>query len=169
MKKLFFFYVLVIVTFTTYSQNLTLSEKAEDVGKNAMPILKQLDHISDKEFIHSFITIEKLKEFVSKKLDSTNNEVTQQVQQMDIEKYRKKVVDELDELKEKGKEYGIIWNAIEYVDFSYNDQTSGPIKGLTGKLLFKHKEIVYRSKLEAIVIDEKYALIILRNIQKEEK
>ena len=152
------------VTITTYAQNYTQIETPEGIGKYAFSILKKVDHISDKEFINSFITIEEIKAYVNKMPDSTSSRIKEQMDEMSLASYEKKVLDELEELRISAKQKAIDLTTIEYIDFSFKKRVRDGITGIRGKLVFQYKEKKFTIKVASFLIDNKYVPLIIRRL-----
>ena len=166
-KNIFIFVFLLTTSLVVHAQEVNRSENPDDVGTYAFSVLKQLHKTARTDFKTHFISLDEIKEYVSKLSDSTDSEVKEDVMKMPLDEYDKKVMGEYDELIEKGKEFAIDWNAIEFADFKYRERSESSVKGLTGSVYFKYNESVYQSRIEAILIDGKYSVLIVRGLRKD--
>lgn len=168
MQKLtFFFIILLTTTFSVHAQIDKRADTTEDLGMYAFKILKKFENTSDKVFINDLLTIQELKSYVKKASDTVQSGIKEEIEEISIEKYHKKVTKEYTSLKEKAKNYTIVWNAIEYVDFTYKEEKEGIFTGISGKLIFKHNGINYSVKVEAFLINDKYIPFIIRQLSKK--
>ncbi|MFK7747021.1 MAG: hypothetical protein AB8B65_01390 [Kordia sp.] len=167
MKKLTFLLVVFFTaTFSVHSQNSKSVETADEVGTYAFNIIKNLDKTSDKDFIASFISIEKLKELVSKQANADGSDIKEMITSFTKEAYEEKVIGALTELKKDAEQYNIVWSDIEFSEFSYEEENEDGFKGIRGDLIFTYKDQKYKVTTSAFFIDNKYAPLIVRRLRK---
>ena len=169
-KSSFFLIALFIAVFSGYSQNSKSAATADEVGKYAFNILKKLDKTSEEEFVNSLLTIEEVKVYVEKVSDTAAaNRLKKEIKNMDPADYYKKVSEVYHDLKEKGKEYKIVWKDIIYSNFTYELREKRGLKGLEGVLVFTYKETEYKVKTDALQDGDAYLPIIVRKLFKKDE
>ncbi|WP_298514798.1 hypothetical protein [uncultured Kordia sp.] len=169
MKKITFLLVVFLTaTFSVYSQDSKGVTNPDDVGKRALDILKKFENTSEIEFRNSMMTIEEVKEFVNKQEDSAMGRMKEDINKMDIAEYQKRVAKVYNDLKEKTKEFNIVWKDIEYVDFTYEVRNKRGLKGVEGEVFFKYKETEYKVKTDAVKNGDVYMPVIVRSLRKKD-
>lgn len=165
MKKLsLLLIVLLITSFSGYSQNSKAVATTDEVGKYTFNVLKNLDNTSEKEFVNSLFTIDELKEFVNKHTDSLQD-IKQQINSMEDGEYYKRVSEVYNEMKGSAKQFNIVLKDITYSDFTFEERTDEGLKGIRGKVTFKYKETEYQVRVAALEVDNKYIPVIIRKIR----
>ncbi|WP_298514800.1 hypothetical protein [uncultured Kordia sp.] len=168
MKKIaFLFIIFLTTTFSAYCQDTKSDFNANELGKEAFNILKELDKSSEKDFINKLYSLQEIKAFINKKLDTVPSEIRENINQMTTEEYHKKVIDEFNDLKKVGKQYSIDWNSIEYSDFTYEKREESGLKGLRGELVFKSQNEAYIVDVEAILVEDIYEIMIVTILVKK--
>ncbi|MGH1385228.1 hypothetical protein [Kordia sp.] len=168
MKKMsFLLIVFFTVTLSVHSQDFSNITSLEKMGKYAFNILKNLDKTSEKEFKNSFLSLAKIKMYVNIKQDYTKNETRDDINKIATETFNQKIIEEYTSLKEKGKEFNIEWNAIEYLDYTYSQKTKDGFTVVRGKLIFKHKENKYQVIASAFFVDNVYKPLIIRRLREK--
>lgn len=163
-KSSFLLITLFIVTFSGYSQNSKNVATADEVGKYAFNVLKNLENTSKEQFKNNLLTIEELKEYVNKHSDSLE-EFKEEMNKTDNASYQERVFKVYNEFKEKKKEFKIVWKDIEYSNFTYDEREEVGLKGIRAKLFFKYKENEYVVRIAAIHIKNAYYPLIIRRLR----
>lgn len=163
----FLLIVFFTVTLSVHSQDFSNITSLEKMGKYAFNILKNLDKTSEKEFKNSFLSLAKIKMYVNIKQDYTKNETRDDINKIATETFNQKIIEEYTSLKEKGKEFNIEWNAIEYLDYTYSQKTKDGFTVVRGKLIFKHKENKYQVIASAFFVDNVYKPLIIRRLREK--
>ena len=170
MKNISFLLVVFFIsTFSSYSQDAKSVPSADEVGKYTFNVLKNFENTSEEEFVNSLMTIEEIKKFAEKVTDTTAaNRLKKEASEMDPASYYKRVAEVYHDLKEKGKQYNIVWKDIKYSDFTYELREKRGIKGIEGVLVFTYKEAEYKVKTDALQDGSSYIPIIIRKLFKKD-
>lgn len=160
--------VFFTITFSAHSQDFSNITSLEKMGKYAFNILKNLDKTSEKEFKNSLLSLAKIKMHVNKKQNYAKNETRDDINKIATETYNQKINEEYIALKEKGKEFNIEWNVIEYLDYTHSQKTKDGFTVVRGKLIFKHKENKYQVIASAFFVDNVYKPLIIRKLREKD-
>jgi len=170
MKKIsFLFIAFLTISFSGFSQNSEPIKNADGVGKYTLNLLKNFENTSEEEFVNSLMTTEDIIKFAEKVADTAvGNNLKKEITKMGATKYYNRVAEVYHDLKEKGKEYGIVWKDIAYVDFTYELRDKKGIKGIEGALVFSCKGTKYKVKTDALYDGDAYLPIIVRKLYKKD-
>ena len=167
MKKLQFIFSIILATALLIScQNPKHFSKAEDLGKYTFDFLKKLENVSKEQFLNNLLTLKEFKEFANKKDDSMQDIVKESIERLDKKTYKAGLLRQYTLLKEKGKQYNIVWNDISYVDFTYEQRTDDVMTGIRGNLIFKHKDTEYKVLTSALQDGDIYVPVIINRLSK---
>ena len=141
-----------IFTISSCSSKITVPE---EIGTVMFNILTELQSIDKEEYFSYLATVEtfnKLGENVcddefKETLKSATSEVIQ-------EEYGR----ELNELKEAGIKNNITWSDIEFLDYIYETEDIACIRGISGKVYFKHKGKTYTVNVDSFYSEDRYHL-----------
>lgn len=167
MKKLYcIFALLITATLFIACQNAKGVTKADDMGKFAFEILKKLDHTSKDDYLKIILTIEEIKEFGENNADKIGERGKKQIDNLTAEDYNARMEGDFMRVKEEAEKYGIVWNEIEYSDYTYETKEEDNMIGTRGNLLFKYNDTTYSIRVAALLIDDIYTLIRLDRLNK---
>ncbi len=168
MKKLYYIFALLITsTLFIACQNSKGVAKAEDMGKYVFDVLKKMDNTSKDDYIQTIFTIEEVKEFGKNNADIINERGRKQIADLTAEKYNERMEIDYNSIKKAAENYGIVWNAIEYSDYTYEDKEEDNVKGTKGEVLFKHNDVTYSVNVSALIVADSYRLIRLSRLVKK--
>ncbi|QHI34765.1 hypothetical protein IMCC3317_01090 [Kordia antarctica] len=167
MKKTYYIFILVITsTLFIACQNAKGVEKVEDMGKYAFDILKKFDKTSNEDYLKTIFTIEEIKEFGKNNAEKIGEKATKQIASLTAEDYNGRMEGDLTKIKKEAEKYGIVWNAIEYSDYTYETKEEDNMNGTQGKIVFKHNDTTYTVNVSALLIDDIYTIIRLNRLRK---
>ncbi|AXG70937.1 hypothetical protein KORDIASMS9_03192 [Kordia sp. SMS9] len=163
-KTLFLFILSLTISFSAFAQINKKVDMPEALGMYAFKLLQNFENTSDKEFIYSLLTLEELKAYTTKHVDAEESYTKREINRLTTEEYHAKITKEYTELQENAKTFKIKWSAIEFVDFTYEEKAEDGFTGIQGKLFFKHNNVTYRTKVDAFLMEDKYAPLIVRSL-----
>ena len=165
MKKLqFIFCTIIATTFFISCQNPKHISKAEDVGKYVFDFLKNFENTSKEDYLNSLLTLKEFKEFAQKSGSSMQDVVKQSIERLNKKTYDAGLLRQYTLLKEKAKQYNIVWSAIEYKDFSYQERTDDGMTGIRGDLIFKHNDTEYKVLTSALFAENAYIPVVINRL-----
>lgn len=168
MKKIMTLFVLSIVLTSFVACVSTKVVKEPDaLGTYAFRMLKDLQGMSEQDFINKLLTIETLREAVKKEGNEMNEKVKNEISRMSKEDYNARIIRDYKEIKEKGTEYNIVWNKIKYIDYTYKARVKNGVKESDGTLSFSHNSDTYTVSISAMNLGDGYAIIELERLRKK--
>ncbi|MBC8756145.1 hypothetical protein H2O64_15825 [Kordia sp. YSTF-M3] len=168
MKKLYYIFALVITsTLFIACQNSKGVAKAEDMGKYVFDVLKKMDNTSKDDYIKTIFTFEEVKEFGENNADKISERGRKEIANLEADKYNGRMESDYNRIKEAAEKNSIVWNAIEYSDYMYEDKEEDNVKGTKGEVLFKHNDVTYSVNVSSLIVDDKYRLIRLSRLAKK--
>ncbi len=169
MKKLSYLFVLLMTsTFFISCQQTQELKEPDTVGKYAFDLLKKIPDISKQAYMDRLLTIEQLRDFA--KNDSEISEKTKnRMTKVSKEDFNAGMERNYNKIKKKAIEYGIVWNAIEYMDYTYKTEERNGIKGITGDMYFKYKNETYTIEVNAMNLTNEFAIVEIESLRKVEK
>lgn len=166
MKKLQYIFILLMTsTFFIACQNSRGVEKAEDMGKYTFDILKKMDNVSKDDYLKAVFTIEEIKEFGKTHAEKIGVKNTKEIANLTTEEYNGRMERDFNRIKEAEKKYSIVWNNIEYSDYTFETREENNMNGTRGNILFKHNDLNYSMRVSALNIDGTYTLIRLAGLK----
>lgn len=120
----------------------------EEVGRHAFEVLQNAPNLSEDELLGSFISIPQLTQIVSQ----NNPDLLERVQRLTPELRAKRLLKEIDRIREKDAESGILWEDARYMDLIYEveEKDNEGLPSCIGDLYFKHDDTVFRTKIIAL-------------------
>lgn len=170
MKKLISLFVLYSTTTLFMACGSTSTIKEPDaIGTYAFKILKDIQTTSKEEFINKLLTIEALHEAIKKDENGFSERMKNEITRMTKEDYNSRIANDYNQIKEKAIEYGIVWNKIKYIDYTYKLKERNGDKSTDGELYFSHNSQTYTVSVSTINIGEGYSIIELERLKKNTK
>jgi hypothetical protein len=167
MKKLYYIFALLITsTLFIACQNSKGVAKAEDMGTYVFDVLKKMDNTSKDAYIQTIFTFEEVKEFGENNADLISERGRKEIANLDADKYNDRMERDYNRIKEEAEKFSIVWNAIEYSDYTYEDKEEDNVKGTKGQVLFKHNDVTYSVNVSALIVADSYRLIRLSRLAK---
>lgn len=143
-------------------------KEPEQIGKQVFEILRTLSTKSKADYVRNFLSIEEIRELGKNEKvvaeEKTRNEMTSMLK----EDWVGRIEGYYNDIKEKGGEYGINWQDIEYLDFVYEIETDDGIKACNGSLYFKYKDKPYKIMVSSIYNGTEYKLVNFRSLYEQD-
>lgn len=168
MKKLQFVFILCVSTtlFIACGSQKTITEP-NAVGTYAFKILKDFQKVSEQDFLEKLLTYEALQEAVNKEENAIGDRAKNEFKRMTKEDYTSRITRDYTEIKAKATAFGIVWNQIEYVNYTSEEKTRDGITGSDGKLYFNHNGEKYTVTISAMNLGNGYSIIELERLRKD--
>lgn len=140
MKKYFLLSVIIIGILFSCSNTNTKIKDPENIGKKVFKLLKEINKTTKVDYLNEFIKpLEILEIYEGEDIDSIRKIVKQDPEinflswEKELEnkienikrKRNKQIKDDFNELKDDAGELGIVWDKIEYLDYTYEIITEG--------------------------------------------
>jgi len=168
MKKITAIFVLYIATtLLIYCGSSSAIQEPNAVGTYAFKILKDFKNVSEQAFLNKLLTYESLQETINKEGNTIADRTKNEFKRMTKEDYNSRITRDYDEIKAKAEEFGIVWNQIEYVNYTSKEKTRDGIKGSDGKLYFSHNGEKYTVTISAMDFGNGYSIIELERLRKD--
>jgi hypothetical protein len=165
MKKIYCIFPLLITSMLFIAcQNARGVKKAEDMGKYAFDVLKKFDNTSKKEYLKTIFTFEEVKEFGKTHADEIGEKGLKEIASLTAEDYNGRMERDFNSIKEKTEKHSIVWNDIEYSEYTYEAKKEDNIQGTRGEIVFKHNDNTYSVRVSALLVDDTYTLIRLSRL-----
>lgn len=160
-------FALLLLFITSCGHSPGVSEP-EDVGEQVTDILSDLDDMSEEEFGECFMSLEDIRELGEDDDVIKDKDMRNRLTKMTKEDRNKGIERAYERLKEKGKEFKIVWDEIEMDDFSYEVESEKGMKVCEGNLMIKQGGKKYRIRTVSLFDGSDYNLIEMRGPYKED-
>ena len=168
MKKINFKIVLVAMVFAFTACSTNNIKEPEQIGKQVFEILKSLSTKSKADYVSNFLSIEEVRELGKNEKVVTEEKTRNELTSMLKGQWVGRIEGYYNDIKEKGGEYGINWQEIEYLDFVYEIETDDGVKGCKGSLYFKYNDKPYKIKVTSIFNGKEYKLVKIRRLYEQD-
>ena len=158
-KKFVFLIIISVLLFTSCGSNKI--NTPELLGKQAFGVLQNLNTKTVADYESGFLSIEELRELGNNDQIVTTEKLRNEMTSMPKEKWTSRIEQDYKDIREKGAEYGINWQTIEYLDFIYEMPSNFGIKICQGKLYFKSADKSYLLRVTAYFDGLQYRLVDL--------
>ncbi|MFK7747023.1 MAG: hypothetical protein AB8B65_01400 [Kordia sp.] len=132
---------------------------ADDMGRYAFDILKNLDNVTKYKYVETLFTVDEIKAFGKRNAETLDPKAKKDIDKIEKAEYNERMEKDYFRLKERAKKNNITWNAIEYGDYKFKERDEDGIKGARGKLTFKHGDKTYFVKVTSVHLDGVHRLI----------
>ena len=164
MKKFIFILALVSCNNLNFDAKTTELSK-EEVGKYAYNILKNINNMSEEEFVTNFISKNEILDLgVKIKVDE---DIINRIEQTTEDKWKQRAVKKMKRIRKKAIEYNINWENIEYLDVIFEEIEVDGFPSVTGDLFFTYDENKYKTSVVAFQNGDKYQLGIIEGLNKK--
>lgn len=167
MRKMNFKVLLIAIMFSLSACSTGSIKEPEQIGKQVFEILRNLSIKSKADYVGNFLSIEEIRELGKNETIVTEEKTRNEMTSMLKEDWVGRIEGYYNDIKEKGGEYGINWQEIEYLDFVYEIETDDGIKGCKGSLYFKYKDKPYKIKVSSIFNGTEYKLVKIRSLYEQ--
>ncbi|MFK7747024.1 MAG: hypothetical protein AB8B65_01405 [Kordia sp.] len=140
---------------------------ADDMGRYAFDILKNLDNLSSDEFINTLCTAEEIKAFGKRNAETLDPKAKKGIDDIKKESHEERVGRDYDRLKKGAEKNKISWSAIEYDSYDFEERDQDGIKFVQGKLSIKHKDETYIVGINYALMEGTYMLIRASRLNKK--
>ena len=168
MKHTLFFFLFAAFTFVGCKSKEKVSEP-EDIGRQALGVLEQMNDLSPAEFNEYFISHKELTRIVEKRKVRSDEEAglaatlpAKKQLKIHHSMMRRR-------LKFAGRRYGINWSKIKYVGFSYEREGPGEVKFYTGTLRFNYRGHGFTAYTSSIYDGSHYYLTNISGVHKDQE
>lgn len=168
MKQSIFKLLLISFLMILSSCNQDMIKEPEQIGKQVFGILKDISTKNKADYVSNFLSIEEIRELGKNEEVVTEEKTRNEMTSMLKEDWVGRIEGYYNDIKEKGGQYGINWQDIEYLDFVYEIKTDNGIKGCKGSLYFKYKDKPYKIKVTSIFNGKEYKLVKIRSLYKQD-
>jgi len=165
MKK-FFFSILVLTSCNSLSSDVkTVELPKEAIGEYAFNILKNINNMSEDEFMSSFISKEEAL-LLAKKIELDEN-IISRIEQTSGDKWKSRGIKKMKKIRTKAVGYNINWDKIEYLDALLEDDEVDGFPTVSGDLFFSHDKKIYKTSIVAFRNGNKYQLGVVEGLREE--
>ena len=165
MKKTIGLFALAFIVLTACGPSSRVSEP-EDVADQVMDILEDLDDMSKEDFKEHFLSLEEFKEMAEDKEIITDADLRKAIKKRKESEYNEGIEKGFSRIIEKGSELKIKWDEIEFVDFEYEVEKRGGMKGCGGRVIFKSGGKKYSVRSMSIYDGSGYCLMQISSPRK---
>ncbi|XOV68744.1 MAG: hypothetical protein ACFHU9_06095 [Fluviicola sp.] len=165
MKKTIGLFALAFIVLTACGPSSRVSDP-EDVGDQVMNILEDLDDMSKEDFKENFLSFEEMQELAEDKEVITDADMRKRIKKRKESDYNEDMDKRFSRIIENGSELGIKWSEIEFVDFEYEVEKRGGMKGCGGKVIFKSGGKKFQVNSTSIFDGSGYCLMTLSGPRK---
>ncbi len=160
MKKLqLVLLVLISAAFFMSCENSKGVTNPDDMGKYAFDMLKEFDNATKNSYINSIFTIEEIKDFGERNAETLAPKAKEDIDRLEKHEYDDRMGRDYNRTKDRAKEAGISWNAIEYAGYEFKELDEEGLKGIRGTLSFTHNDKTYTTKIVGVLIEGTYKLV----------
>ena len=154
---------LILLTMALLScQNPKKVTEGKDLGPHALDILKGLEEIPESDFLKNFITLDEIRGLELDAIERNHapwNFVNNQINSLNSGRWFYHDAYNLETLRTKGQEFGIVWQDLEFLDYRY--ELLNRIG--EGMLLFQHNNVEYIVHLFVIFDGEQYRIYLYQH------
>ena len=133
-------------------------DEPEKVGKHVFNMLQKMNTLSFEEYSNYFITLEELRALGENEEVVTSEETRNMLTSYEKQEYDENLKFSFEMLKEEAGNNLVLWEDIEYFDFTYEKKTEAGITGIEGKLTFQYNDTSYLVFVSAIWDGNEYKL-----------
>lgn len=160
MKKTIGLLVLSVLVLTACGPSSRVSDP-EDVADQVMDILEDMGDMSKEDFREEFLTFDELQDLAEDEEAITKSLARKRLKERKESDFNEDLDKSFSRLIERGAEYDIEWDDIEFVDFEYKVDKNDGIKACGGRVIFKSGNKKYTASSVSIWDGSGYCLLSL--------
>ena len=140
MKKIIFICIILILN----SCSKTIIKEPNEIGMQVFSVLQKISVTSKNDYVNNFINIDEIRELGKNEKVITDEHFRNQFTQVLKADWENLILEDYNQIKKNGIDYGINWKEIEYLDYIYEIRMKDGGKMCYGELYFKYKSDTYK-------------------------
>lgn len=158
------FLIFYFISIYVNSCSMQKIKEPDQIGRKVVYILKTIEENKRQDYTDNFLSIEVLRELAKNKYVVKNESLRNEMTSILKKDWEVGILKHFDNLIEKGKSSGIIWQKIEYLDFVYEVKEKQGIKVIKGELYFKYKDKTFKVDNCSIWDGCEYRIVRIKNL-----